>query len=87
MGLEGENSLLWSGIAFLTTAVTGLYAMFAKHVFNHSSKEDIQVVSREVERIRDTKQSLAACKEIVKRFDENHAEVCQKLNHIIEKLE
>ncbi|MHC4566460.1 MAG: hypothetical protein ACYTE3_11940 [Planctomycetota bacterium] len=91
MGIEGENSLLWGGVAFLTTAVTGLYAMFAKHVFNHPSKADIQedmkALGRGVEQLRDTTQSLAVCEEIVKRFDDNHTEVCQKLNHIIKKLE
>jgi len=62
--------------AALTTAVTALYGFFIRHVIGH-------VAQAEIEKL----QSKDVCNQIVKRMDDNHREVCERLDKIFEKLD
>jgi hypothetical protein len=63
----------------IITALTGLYYFFVRHVFGHVTPAEFSDFKNKV-------QLKENCKEIVKRLDENHVNVCQKLDRIWDKL-
>ena len=72
--MADDKTHIWI-IGFVSTAIAAMYAIFIKHIWKHVVPEDIV-----------TMQKKATCDEIVKRFDENHKEVCSKLDRIFEKI-
>jgi hypothetical protein len=74
---DEQTRIMWG---LIIAAVTGLYTFFLRHIISHTSKS-------EIERLRNTVQYKDNCLEIVKRFDQNHEDVCRKLDYIIKRME
>lgn len=74
---ETTGKILWGGVI---AAITGLYGFFVRHAINHVARDEIKTLKANV-------QYKDNCEEIVKRQDERHKEVCDKLNRILDKVE
>ncbi len=81
MSDEKTQTFLWG---ILIAAVTGLYGFFVKHLIGHADKRE---TAEQIQQLWDKKQSTDRCGEIVKRIDENHQEICRKLDRILEYQE
>ena len=77
--MADEKTEFWI-FGALISAITGIYYFFLRHIFNH-------VGSAEIARLKKDVQYKENCEQIVKRQDENHEEVCKKLDRILDKLD
>lgn len=77
MSNDKMQTFLWGA---LISAVVGIYGFFIKHLIRHPDKE-------EIDKLWEEKQSVGKCDEIVKRIDQNHEEICKKLDRILDKIE
>lgn len=77
--MEDEKTQFWI-LGVIVAAITGIYGILVKHLFNHVSAKSIDELKDHVQ-YRDT------CTEIVKRQDENNKQVHDKLDRILEWID
>ena len=80
--MEDEKTQFWI-FGVIIAAITGIYGIFVKHLFNHISVKSVDNLEKDIEKC----QPKATCDEIVKRQDENNKEVHNKLDRILEWID